>query len=51
MDSKTSIVLSLRENYIPPQIDTVTLNTESILLNDSKTGDGGGNNPDPGGWN
>ncbi len=51
MDLKTPIVSSQRVEYDSPEIDIITIDIDSCILEESHEGDGGGNNPDPGGWN
>lgn len=51
MDLKTPVIPSQREEYDSPAIDTIFLDTDSCILENSPIGDGGGDNPDPGGWN
>lgn len=51
MDLKTPIVSSQRVEYDSPEIDIITIDTDSCILEGSPVGDGGGDNPDPGGWN
>lgn len=51
MDLKTPIVSSQRVEYDSPEIDIITIDMDSCTLEESPIGDGGGDNPDPGGWN